>query len=376
MHTPNSNHGVCFVIPTYNEADNITDLLKKLLHLDPDWQILIADDNSPDGTAARVQAVRAQAENAKRIHISSGEKRGLGSAYKRAMVVALEELDAKIIIQMDADFSHDPSQAISLIKHIRDGADIAIGSRYIKNAMIDARWHLFRRYLSAAGNWLARHIAGIKGVRDCTSGFRAIDCNALKRIAVAKLPVNGYAFQIALLHRLLYHDALAVEYPIYFAQRASGKTKLGWFDLFEFFVGVWMLRFPSARTFIKFSLVGCSGILINLSVFYLFINFGMNRYIASPLAVELSILSNFYFNNAWTFSERELLGNKLVRGVAFNTISLGTLLMSFATFIMLSATLSGERPLLYQAISIIPAALFNYFINSYWTFRDATKKTN
>lgn len=362
-----NNQDVCFVIPTYNEADNIQPLLQQLMALDDTWQVLIVDDLSPDGTAERVESFRAKCP---RVHLSSGKKRGLGAAYKRGMTIAIKQLEANIVVQMDADFSHAPSEAMRLVELVRGGADIAIGSRYIEHGSIDQQWHLLRRWLSSGGNWLARRIAGIKGVLDCTSGFRAIRAQILERIAVGRLPVNGYAFQIALLHRLIHHDARVVEHPIHFKNRVHGTTKLGIFDLIEFFVSVWMLRFPSAMTFTKFAITGVSGMLVNLSVFYFLINLGTHKYIASPIAVELSILWNFFVNNYWTFSHRELIGNKLVRGLRFNTVSFGTLLISFATFLTLSAAFPAWSPLIHQSIAIVPAALFNYFINSYWTFRE------
>ncbi len=367
--TSRANSDVCFIIPTYNEVGNITPLLQRLMALDHAWQVLIVDDDSPDGTAAAVEAMRAQYP---RIHLSTGKKRGLGAAYKRGLAVALERIGADIVLQMDADFSHDPSVAPKLIAAVRGGAEVAIGSRYVEHASIDSRWHVSRRWLSNGGNWLARRIAGIAGVRDCTSGFRAIRRAALERAMATQLPVNGYAFQIALLHQLIHHDAKVVEYPIHFQQRAHGETKLGLSDLLEFFISVWALRFPSARTFTKFAITGVSGILVNLSLFAALIELGAHKYVASLVAIELSILWNFLLNNYWTFSHRELVGNKLVRGLRFNIASLGTLGISFVTFLALSAAFPAASLVLHQALAIAPAALFNYFINSYWTFGGAT----
>ena len=368
---------VVAVIPTYNEAENIAPLLRELLGADPQLQVLVADDNSPDGTGARVtQFCDEHPQWRARIHLSVGAKRGLGAAYKRAMAVALHELNAAIVVQMDADFSHDPREVGKLIALVRQGFDVAIGSRYIEHASIDANWHPFRRWLSNGGNWLARWIAGISGVRDCTSGFRALNGDALKRVAADKLPVNGYAFQIALLHRLIHHDARVVEHPIYFQDRARGATKLGVRDLLEFFLSVWALRFPSAHTFVKFAVTGASGIFINLLAFQILLWLGVHKYAASPIAIEVSILWNFFINNYWTFSHRELIGNKLVRGLRFNAVSLGTLLISFAAFFALTMLFPSWSLLVHQALAIVPAAFFNYFINSYWTFSDGARDSN
>lgn len=371
-----TNKNVCFVIPTYNEAGNIESLLSQLMELDKAWQVLVVDDESPDGTAELVKSLQATHS---RIHLLSGKKHGLGIAYKRGMSFAMNELNAEVVVQMDADFSHDPNAAkhlVALVSEGAKGAEVAIGSRYIDNSSIDESWHILRRWLSTGGNWLARRIAGIRGVCDCTSGFRAIRCEALKRVAVERLPGNGYSFQIALLHRLIHHDVKVVEYPIHFHQRAYGKTKLGMFDLLEFFINVWILRFPSTRTFTKFLLTGASGMVVNLSIFFVLVEVGLHKYIASPVAVEFSILWNFFLNNYWTFGDRELLGNKLVRGLRFNAVSLGTLLISFVTFLVVSAALPSWQPILHQAVAIVPAALFNYFINSYWTFKERNQEAS
>lgn len=362
------NRDVCIILPCYNEAENIRPMVQQLLALDPDWQILVADDNSPDGTASVVQSLRAECP---RVHLSSGEKQGLGAAYKRAMDVAMKQLGADIVVQMDADFSHDPGEVARLVQLVREGVDIAIGSRYTAGGSIDPGWHVLRRGLSGGGNWLARYIAGIRGVNDCTAGFRALRTAALRQVEVERLPVNGYAFQIALLHRMLLHDMQAREHPIHFKDRQHGKTKLGLSDMVEFFITVWLLRFPSTWTFTKFSLTGLSGAVVNLLTFVLLMKMGVHKYIASPLAIELSILWNFLVNNYWTFADRELIGNKLVRGLRFNVVSFGTLCISYTTFLILSALFPTGSALLHQGLAIIPAAVFNYFINSYWTFSTA-----
>lgn len=364
---PQSNSAVCLVIPTYNEVENIGPLLQQLMHLDSEWQVLIVDDTSPDGTAERVAEF---AKTNPRVQLSLGEKNGLGSAYKRGIKIALEQLNAQIVVQMDADFSHDPSQVPDLLRLVREGADVAIGSRYIQHASIDVRWGRLRRWLSGGGNWLAQHIAGIRKVRDCTSGFKAIAREILVQADIANLPVSGYVFQIALLHRLLLHDARVVEHPIHFGEREHGSTKMGWYDMVEFFISVWILRFPNIRTFAKFCLTGLSGVVVNLAIFQAMLALDFWVYIASPIAIEVSILWNFMLNNYWTFADRQLMGNKLVRGLKFNIASLGTLAISFATFFALSVLFPDWIPLAHQAGAIIPAVLFNYFINSYWTFRE------
>ena len=358
------------MIPTYNEADNITLLLQRLSELydDPNMLFLVVDDESPDGTGHLVREFAAQDD---RVRLLEGRKRGLGAAYVRGITHAMEQLGAEVVIQMDADFSHDPADAGRLVARVAADADVAIGSRYVAGGAVDESWGFRRRQLSLWGNRLARWIAGLKGVRDCTAGFKAIRSSALRKARVGEITVLGYAFQVALLHRLQHSGARVVEEPIYFRDRERGVTKLGMDSMLEFFYQIWWLRLTSHRTFIKFCLTGLSGVFVNLGSFQLLTALGVHRYLASPIAIELSIISNFLVNNYWTFADRTLVGGKRIRGLKFNVVSLLSLAVSYGTFVLLSLLLPAVPPVWLQALAIAPAVVVNYFLNSYWTFREA-----
>ena len=366
------NQRVCFVIPTYNEAENITLLLGRLTELYPDANtlFLVVDDESPDGTG---ELVRQYAARDSRVNLLEGRKRGLGAAYVRGITHAMDSLHADVVLQMDADFSHDPEDAGRLLARVATDADVAIGSRYVAGGAVDETWGFRRRQLSLWGNRLARWIAGLKGVRDCTAGFKAIRAASLREAGVAEITVLGYAFQVALLHRLLHSGARVVEEPIYFRDRERGVTKLGLDSMVEFIYQVCWLRLSSHRTFIKFCATGTSGVFVNLGSFHLLTQLGVHRYLASPIAIELSIISNFLINNYWTFAERNLAGRKRIRGLKFNVVSLLSLAVSYGTFLVLSLLLPRVAPVWLQGLAIVPAVLVNYFLNSYWTFRDAKR---
>ena len=189
------------IIPTYNECDTIGDLIKALLdqfkRLPHDLHILVVDDNSPDGTADVVRSAQVGNDN---VHLLTGEKAGLGAAYMRGMIHALRVLRADVVFQMDADFSHKPEDIPRLLSEIEAGADFVIGSRYVTGGSVPKEWNLLRRLNSMGGNLAARYIAGIPQIRDCTAGFRAIRASLLRRIDFNNLRVQGYAFQVALLH--------------------------------------------------------------------------------------------------------------------------------------------------------------------------------
>lgn len=234
----------CFVIPTYNEAANIRPLLTRLTALYPEATaaFLIVDDNSPDGTG---RLTREFAETDSRVHLLEGPKAGLGRAYVRGLVYALEQLDAEVVVCMDGDLQHDPAAARRLLNRLDNGFDLVIGSRYAAAGVVAADWHGVRHRLSRWSNHLSRRLTGIREIRDCTGGFRAIRAEALRRAGVGRLTVRGYAFQIVLLHRLLRAGAVAVEEPITFHARERGKTKLGLRDLVEFCWWALLLRFSS-----------------------------------------------------------------------------------------------------------------------------------
>lgn len=361
----------CFVIPTYNEVGTIGRLIERLLSLHrDDVHLLIVDDRSPDGTARVVKDAMARSS---RVHLVEGERAGLGVAYVRGFEAALAQFDPQVVVQMDADLSHDPEASIELLDVVRDRADVAIGSRYVAGGRLDAGWSQWRRLLSRFGNLGARYIAGLYAVRDCTSGFKAIRAGHLRDVGLATIGVQGYAFQVALLHRLVALGARVEEVPIYFSERAAGETKLGLADVVEFFWNVWWLRVQSARRFLRFVAVGASGVVVNLGSFWVLLTLGVHRFVASPIAIEVSIVWNFLWNNYWTFADRELVGRNRVRGLRFNLVSLGTLALSFGTFLGLQWLDPDGLTLLHQAAGIVPGVLVNYFLNAYWTFRDRSR---
>ncbi|MGV8073187.1 MAG: glycosyltransferase [Syntrophobacteraceae bacterium] len=358
------------IIPTYNERDNIASLLEALKSqfalMAHEMHVLVVDDNSPDGTADIVRNLQGRHAN---LRLLTGPKAGLGAAYIRGMRYAIEQLDAEIVFEMDADFSHKPEDVRRLMAQIERGADFVIGSRYVPGGSIPKEWGLLRRINSQFGNIVARYIAGIRQVRDCTAGFRAIRTAVLKRINFSNLRVQGYAFQIALLHAAIAEKAKVIEVPVDFIDRALGESKLGLKDIVEFIQNALQIRFGRLNTFMKFGAVGVSGLAVNLGFFTLLIRGGMNQYLASPIAIELSIISNFYLNNYWTFRSRKTKDRIQTKGLKFNAVSLLSLCVSYGAFVALSFAYPNLPPQIDQLIAIVPATLTNYFLNSYWTFK-------
>ena len=166
---------------------------------------------------------------------------------------------------------------------------------------------------------------GMYTVRDCTAGFRAIRSSIINKIDPDTLKVKGYAFQISLLHEAILNHAKVREVPVVFVDRTRGETKLGLSDIIEFMLNAWWIRFERSKTFLKFAAVGASGVVVNLASFTLLMNMGLNKFIASPIAIELSIITNFLFNNFWTFSKRDMNDRIHIRGLKFNIVSFAAL---------------------------------------------------
>jgi dolichol-phosphate mannosyltransferase len=361
---------VVIVVPTYNERENIAPLVNALQTLFPamchEMSILIVDDNSPDGTADVVRTLQAQYSN---LHLIEAKKVGLGAAYVRGMRLALDVLIADVVFEMDGDFSHKPADVPRLMAEIDGGADFVIGSRYVPGGSIPSTWGWHRRLNSRIGNYVARYVAGIYRVRDCTAGFRAIRASVLRRIDFSRLRAQGYAFQVALLHAAILHGARVREIPVDFTDRTAGESKLGLRDIVEFIINAWWIRFQSSKTFIKFAIVGASGVVVNLGIFTMLLTAGVGKFLASPIAIELSIFWNFFLNNYWTFRWRPTKDDVQIKGLKFNIVSILSLAVSYSTFILLSFLLPEIPPQVHQFVGIAPATLVNYFLNSYWTFR-------
>lgn len=238
---------IVITLPTYNEAENIEKfigcLLEEFPHIEQggefNLEILVVDDFSPDGTG---DIVKRLAVNEKRIHLVQKEKQGLGAAYIFGFKYAMSELGADWIVEMDSDFSHKPQDLPRLIKAIGEGATFVIGSRYVKGGSIPSDWPLLRKLNSKFGNIFARYVAGLYGVKDCTSGFRLINVDLLKKLDLNRLNANGYSFQMNILYELLRRGAMVKEVPIQFVDREFGKSKLGISDILEFMKNAVTLR--------------------------------------------------------------------------------------------------------------------------------------
>ena len=209
------------VLPTFNERENIEEVLQRVRASVPEAEVLVVDDASPDGTADAAEATAAELG---RIGvIRRGGKGGLGSAYRHGFAHGMEA-GFEIMVEMDSDLSHDPAALPALLAAVEQGADLSIGSRYVPGGAIpDWRWH--RRLLSRWGNRYASVVLGL-AVRDATSGYRAYRSEMLQRIDLASVHADGYAFQIEMAYRVVGEQGRVVEVPISFVDRIRGTSKM------------------------------------------------------------------------------------------------------------------------------------------------------
>ena len=223
------------IIPTYNECENLPLLVPQVLAQDDCIEVLVVDDDSPDGTGKIADDLGREDS---RVHVlHRARKEGLGPAYRAGIAWALEH-GADWIVQMDADFSHPPSALPTMLEEI-GSYDVVMGSRYL-NGITVVNWPIERILISYYGNWYVRTVTGMP-IRDTTGGFRCVRREAFERIGVERIRADGYAFQIELNYRFLHEGLRVKEIPFFFLDRTRGVSKLtARIGLEALWVSVWL----------------------------------------------------------------------------------------------------------------------------------------
>jgi dolichol-phosphate mannosyltransferase len=233
---------VTVVVPTYNELENLEELLTGVTA--QGYRVLVVDDDSPDGTGRLADELSARLTGVSVLHRVA--KEGLGPAYSAGFDLALDE-GAEAVVEMDADFSHDPRDLPRLVGALDEGADLVIGSRYVPGGSTPD-WPWPRRLISRGGNLYARTLLGMP-VRDATAGFRAFTADALRRLPYREAESSGYGFQVEMAWRA-HQSGLAIrEIPVVFRDRSRGTSKMGLPIVIEamILVTVWGLRRLTGR---------------------------------------------------------------------------------------------------------------------------------
>ena len=226
------------VLPTYNEAQNVSKMVAALLRLEPAVEVLVVDDNSPDGTGRIADGLAAEHPERVRV-LHRTEKTGLGDAYLAGFRNALAD-GAERIFEMDADFSH-PVDAVPAMLRLAEEHDVVVGSRYVAGGSLDSRWSPLRRFISWGGNVYARLITGLR-VHDTTAGFKCFRREALEKIPLDQVRSQGYNFQIEMAMRCEKAGLRVAEYPIFFRERDAGTSKMTPGIALEALWRLWQLR--------------------------------------------------------------------------------------------------------------------------------------
>ncbi|MBN1643322.1 MAG: glycosyltransferase family 2 protein [Dehalococcoidales bacterium] len=356
------NNNYSIIIPTYHERDNISPLIERIADAmaGRDYEIVIVDDNSRDGTYDIVK--KLSSSYPVRIIVRENE-RGLGSA----VVHGIKNTQGKRVVVMDADLQHPPEVLPSLVGKIEGGADIAVGSRYVPGGGCEG-WSRTRKIISAGAGAIAHiFLPSTRNIKDPMSGFFAF-----RRDIVDPEKLNPIGYKILLEILMEAKSRNVAEVPFTFVSRSAGESKLNARQQIDYLKHIFdlMKRKGELLRFIRFCLVGASGVGVNIGVFALLTRLGgMNEsdFLALAIAIEISIITNFTLNDFFTFRDRRSSGCFLLRLLKFNVICLAGAGIQTGVYALLYHGL-GIYDLLSDFIGIIVAMIWNYLLNTWITW--------
>lgn len=342
------------IIPTYNEKENISkliDLVENVLS-GVDYEIIVVDDNSPDGTAEIVEALNIKYNNISIIRRPS--KLGLASA----ILAGFEASKGDAIAVIDADLQHPPELLPKMLNELAGGKDLVIASRYSLEGGIKD-WNIFRKIISKNAIYLTHlFLPSTRNVRDPVSGYFMVRRELIKGL---RFEAAGYKLLAELLVKR--PEAKVTEIPYIFKPRQSGRSKLKVSDYYLY--GLLCLKLSGYRP-LKFALVGVSGIGVNEGFLHILMSLGKPVFLGSPLAIELSILNNFVWNELWTFGYKRKKGI-VKRCLKFHGASLIGGLVNY--IILLSLSRIGLSYLIANLAGILMGFVFNYIFSEVYVWR-------
>ncbi len=357
---------IVIILPTYNEKGNIEKIIQVLEEeiipsiKDHKMYILVADDNSPDGTGKTVEGLM---KNYKNLRLLTGEKQGLGAAYVRAMTFAIENLGADVMFEMDADLSHNPKKIPEFLQKIDEGYDLVIGTRYSNGGSIPQNWPFQRKAFSTFGNLLVRLILMRFFIHDWTGGYRALRKEIFIKEKGELTEFKGYTFQVSFLHKVVRDKFKVAEVPIHFTDRTLGRSKIApkeyIIDLLKYIIKARIIELIFSP-FLKYAITGFFGYIINAVSLEVFSDhFNLHAGLAGALGAELSIIWNFTLNNFWAFSQYKITKKSKLpfKFLQFNLISAGSVII-IGSVITAGVSLFGDTRIVRQAFLVIAIGLF------------------
>lgn len=374
---------VTIILPTYNEKENIKELINKLEEeIFPQiknhvMSILVADDSSPDGTGEIVKKLMKQYKN---LHISEGKKNGLGAAYIRGMDYAISNMNADVLFEMDADGQHDPTKVSEFLKKIDAGNDMVIGTRYSQGGSIPKNWPPQRKLFSITANLFVRSVFMKFSIHDWTGGYRALKKEVFLKEKKELEAYNGYIFQISFLHKAVRDGYKIAEVPFHFTDRTLGKSKiapLGYiFDVLNF-VLVTRMKELMLGSFGKFLLVGGFGFILNAITLRVLVGgYSWNPSVANLVGAALAIFSNYNFNNLWTFRDKRVksVSEYFLKMFQFYaTSAFGVIFIQTGTIFLGDTFISREYYFIYFLIGTAFLLVWNFTIYNRFIWKTHVK---
>jgi len=361
---------IVIIMPTYNESENIGPMIRELFEKEfpriknASMHLLVVDDNSPDGTG---EIVKKAMKKHKNLHLLSGQKQGLGMAYVRGMKYVMKKLSADAVIEMDADFQHPPRFVKPMVEAYLDGADYVIGSRYIPGGSVPKEWAIHRRAVSYFGNLFIRFVLLKPKLHDLTTGFRLTRVKGvLDKIELDNLmELTRFAYKVDLLYQSVKNAKRVKEVPLHFASRTKEASKFSMKEMVATFKVAIILGIKDKTRFFKFATVGFVGFVVNFLFLRVFRSIGLGEVAVWFLATEMAIISNYTFNNIWTFKEAKISGlvTTAKKFLQFNLTSAGALIIQ-SVFGPLGVRIIGER-YDYLVLAFVVAFMvlpYNYFM--------------
>jgi len=352
---------VSIIIPTFNERDNIIPLVERIDRALSDYEIVFIDDSSRDGTAELAMTLSVTYPI---TVVVRKNKTGLASA----VVDGLGQVTGEIIGVMDADLQHPPEVLPELLREVKGGADIAVASRYVKGGSCQG-WGLTRRIISRGAIFLAHLLLPrTRRISDPMSGFFM-----LKRQLVTGADLRPTGYKILLEILIAGHFDKVAEVPYAFNVRERGESKLSTRQQIDYLKHLYRLmsRTGELKRFIWFIVVGLSGIIVNQGFLWLLTEFaGLKYYISAIFSIEASIISNFILNDYFTFADRRSGKTRsfLGRLLKFNVICLAGAAIQYGLLLLFTSVFDVYY-LISNLIGIAVATLWNYLVNTWWTWK-------
>jgi len=355
---------ICFVIPTYNEKENIDKLVTKIFEIIPSAKILIVDDNSPDGTGDVVK--KLQTKYSGLFLLTRQVKDGLGNAYKAGLKKALADfVECEAIFMMDADLSHHPDDIPAMLE-ASDKFDLVIGSAHLLSDGM-SEYPFKRALLSRWANFYCRTIFGYR-MRDWTNAFMAISASALKKINFDKLQAKEFAFLFSLRYLLLKNGSTFKEIPTIIRVRNAGVSKMAFSTILEAVIMPWEIRFKIPAEVIRFLISGGAATLTGFVALYSFTEFAGIWYLFSVvLAFVFSFIVSFSLHKFWTFDDCRT--DKMHYQIAFYLLTTLTNLALNVLIVFLLVEVIGLWYMLAQFLAEAVIAVESFLIYKFAIFR-------